>query len=43
VPVQEINSDRDPLFGGGAPEPLPRYLSYLFGLFGLIAEQIVQV
>lgn len=32
VPVQEINSDRDPLFGGGAPEPLPRYLSYLFRL-----------
>jgi phosphomannomutase len=28
--VQEINSDRDPLFGGGAPEPLPRYLSSLF-------------
>ncbi|MDF0552635.1 phosphoglucomutase/phosphomannomutase family protein [Kamptonema sp. UHCC 0994] len=30
VPVREINSDRDPLFGGGAPEPLPRYLSELF-------------
>ncbi len=30
VPVQEINSNRDPLFGGGAPEPLPRYLSQLF-------------
>jgi len=30
VPVQEINSNRDPLFGGGAPEPLPRYLSKLF-------------
>lgn len=30
VPVQEINSDRDPLFDGGAPEPLPRYLSSLF-------------
>ncbi len=28
--VQEINSNRDPLFGGGAPEPLPRYLSCLF-------------
>ena len=25
-PVEEINSDRDPLFGGGAPEPLPKYL-----------------
>lgn len=29
-PVEEINSDRDPLFGGGAPEPLPKYLSQLF-------------
>ncbi|MEA5567103.1 phosphoglucomutase/phosphomannomutase family protein [Anabaena sp. UHCC 0399] len=28
--VQEINSSRDPLFGGGAPEPLPKYLSGLF-------------
>ncbi|WP_055074242.1 phosphoglucomutase/phosphomannomutase family protein [Pseudanabaena sp. 'Roaring Creek'] len=23
----EINSDNDPLFGGGAPEPLPRYIA----------------
>jgi phosphomannomutase len=30
VPVNELNSDRDPLFGGGAPEPLPKYLSRLF-------------
>jgi phosphomannomutase len=28
--IEEINSNRDPLFGGGAPEPLPRYLSALF-------------
>jgi phosphomannomutase len=28
--VQEINSQRDPLFEGGAPEPLPKYLSRLF-------------
>ncbi len=28
--IQEINSNRDPLFGGGAPEPLPRYLSQMF-------------
>lgn len=28
--VRELNSDRDPLFGGGAPEPLPKYLSRLF-------------
>jgi phosphomannomutase len=32
IQVQEINSNRDPLFGGGAPEPLPRYLSDLFRL-----------
>ncbi|MEQ8972056.1 MAG: phosphoglucomutase/phosphomannomutase family protein [Coleofasciculus sp. C1-SOL-03] len=30
VPIQELHSSRDPLFGGGAPEPLPRYLSQLF-------------
>ncbi|MBE9197573.1 MULTISPECIES: phosphoglucomutase/phosphomannomutase family protein [unclassified Nodularia (in: cyanobacteria)] len=30
--VQEINSDRDPLFEGGAPEPLPKYLSRLFSV-----------
>ena len=29
APVQELNGDRDPLFGGGAPEPLPRHLSDL--------------
>ena len=28
-PIHELNSNRDPLFGGGAPEPLPRYLSEL--------------
>lgn len=30
APVRELNRDRDPLFGGGSPEPLPRYLSALF-------------
>ncbi|HEY9698163.1 MAG TPA: phosphoglucomutase/phosphomannomutase family protein [Trichocoleus sp.] len=30
MPINELNSDRDPLFGGGAPEPLPRYLGKLF-------------
>jgi phosphomannomutase len=30
VPVRELNSNRDPLFEGGAPEPLPKYLSELF-------------
>jgi len=29
APVQELRSNRDPLFGGGAPEPLPRYLGEL--------------
>lgn len=29
-PIEEINGARDPLFGGCAPEPLPRYLSELF-------------
>jgi phosphomannomutase len=28
--VKEINSNRDPLFGGGAPEPLPKYLDEIF-------------
>jgi len=28
--IKELNGDRDPLFGGGSPEPLPRYLSDLF-------------
>ncbi|MGB3207357.1 MAG: phosphoglucomutase/phosphomannomutase family protein [Crinalium sp.] len=30
VSIEEINSDRDPLFEGGAPEPLPKYLGKLF-------------
>ncbi|NES84656.1 MAG: phosphoglucomutase/phosphomannomutase family protein [Moorea sp. SIO2B7] len=30
VSIEEINGDRDPLFAGGAPEPLPKYLSKLF-------------
>ncbi|VXD15320.1 Phosphoglucomutase/phosphomannomutase [Planktothrix paucivesiculata PCC 9631] len=28
--IHEINTDRDPYFGGGAPEPLPRYIPKLF-------------
>ncbi|MBD2178537.1 phosphoglucomutase/phosphomannomutase family protein [Pseudanabaena sp. FACHB-1998] len=28
--LMEINSDSDPLFGGNAPEPLPRYIAELF-------------
>ncbi|MBW4646689.1 MAG: phosphoglucomutase/phosphomannomutase family protein [Goleter apudmare HA4340-LM2] len=30
--VREINSGRDPLFGGGAPEPLPKYIPRLLDL-----------
>ncbi|MEA5620449.1 phosphoglucomutase/phosphomannomutase family protein [Cronbergia sp. UHCC 0137] len=36
--VKEINSDRDPLFGGGAPEPLPKYLSKLFAVMNIHRE-----
>ncbi|MEL6223350.1 MAG: phosphoglucomutase/phosphomannomutase family protein [Cyanobacteria bacterium J06627_8] len=28
--IHELNGDRDPLFEGGAPEPLPKYLPKLF-------------
>lgn len=28
--IPEINGNRDVLFGGGAPEPLPRYIAELF-------------
>lgn len=28
--IEEINANRDPLFEGGAPEPMPRYISELF-------------
>ena len=31
IEIQELNSNRDPLFEGGAPEPLPKYLAKLFG------------
>lgn len=30
APIEEINGDADPLFGGGAPEPLPKYIPQLF-------------
>jgi phosphomannomutase len=29
MPITELNSNTDPLFDGGAPEPLPKYLSQL--------------
>jgi phosphomannomutase len=28
-PVHELRSERDPFFGGGAPEPLPKYMTQL--------------
>jgi phosphomannomutase len=37
--VVELNSNRDPLFGGGAPEPLPKYLSQLFDTIRHYREQ----
>lgn len=38
-PVIEINSDRDPLFGGGAPEPLPKNLPDLFRTIKAAAKE----
>ena len=37
--IEEINGDRDPLFEGGAPEPLPCYLSKLFDAIKNSAHQ----
>lgn len=36
--IPEINADRDPLFGGGAPEPLPRNIPELFRTIKEIAK-----
>jgi len=30
IEIDELRGDRDPLFDGGAPEPLPKYLDELF-------------
>ncbi len=30
LPIREINGDADPLFEGGAPEPLPKYIPALY-------------
>ena len=38
-PITEINGDRDPLFGGGAPEPLPKYLADLFRTIKAAAQE----
>ena len=37
--VQELNSDRDPLFEGGAPEPLPKYLGTLIQSIQAYSQQ----
>jgi phosphomannomutase len=37
--IEEINSHRDPLFGGNPPEPLPRYLSKLFETIKKAAQE----
>jgi phosphomannomutase len=37
--IEEINSDRDPLFGGGAPEPLPKNLATFFRTIKEAAQQ----
>lgn len=39
APVHELNGDRDVLFGGGAPEPLPKYLPELLQTLKARAEQ----
>lgn len=36
-PIQEINSNRDPLFAGGAPEPLPRNLTKIMEMIATAA------
>ncbi len=36
--IEELNSDRDPLFAGGAPEPLPKYLPKLFAAIKTAAK-----
>ncbi len=41
APISELNSDRDPLFGGGAPEPLPKYLPDLIQTLKNRQEQSV--
>ncbi|MBD2578539.1 phosphoglucomutase/phosphomannomutase family protein [Oscillatoria sp. FACHB-1406] len=37
--VEELNCDRDPLFGGGAPEPLPKYIPELLAVVKAAAER----
>jgi phosphomannomutase len=37
--LEEINGDRDPLFGGNPPEPLPKYLPDLFRTIRTAAKE----
>lgn len=39
LPIRELNSSSDPTFGGGAPEPLPRYLGDLLAQVKAHGEQ----
>ncbi len=43
IDVPEIRSERDPLFGGGAPEPLPKYLDELLTTIGKTQTNAVKV
>ncbi|GFE70523.1 phosphoglucomutase/phosphomannomutase family protein [Chroococcus sp. FPU101] len=38
-PIKEINGNRDPLFGGGAPEPLPRNLTQIMEMIATASSQ----
>jgi phosphomannomutase len=37
-PIDEINGDRDPLFGGASPEPLPKYVPKLLAALQTAAK-----
>ncbi len=39
IEIDELRGDRDPLFDGGAPEPLPKYLADLFRVMKTAAQQ----
>ncbi|MGF1603527.1 MAG: phosphoglucomutase/phosphomannomutase family protein [Thermosynechococcaceae cyanobacterium] len=43
APIQELRCDRDPFFGGGAPEPLPKYLVELIDTLKTREQQGVAV
>ncbi len=43
APIVELNSNTDPLFDGGAPEPLPKYLSQLMRVIRSSDSQGVKV